>query len=254
MLLVYKDVRESFMRTWLLACATSVVITTLWAPALQARSGPDAGVNSDADDKGSTLVYADFENAVDGRAVSSRGGKVNLWGYEESPTRQSVFKGSDSDKATPKLVRTSKTDQNHAAAFEYELVIPNEWAGVTMEVQGQPGPEGALPADDVRGYKALSLQAYVTGSSYMRVEIMSNGKRLNLHSGYPMTTFKLKEGFNTYKVPLTAFAQPAWVGDTRIDPKEVLEKLTSITLSVYCEQQCRPASGMVIVDNLVFEK
>jgi hypothetical protein len=186
--------------------------------------------------------------------VSSRGGKVSLWGYQEIPTRLSVFKGSDADNAIPKLVRTSKTDQNHAAAFEYELAIPNQWAGVTMEVQGQVGQERALPADDLSGFKTLSMQAYVTGTSYMRVEVMSNGQRINLHSGYPMTSFKLKEGFNTYKAPLTSFSQPAWVGDTRIDPKEVLRKLTSITLSVYCDQECRPTSGMVIVDNLVFEK
>lgn len=241
------------MRTQLLVCATAAVMSGLCAAALQARSGsgperpPDEG-------GGTTLVYADFENAVDGRPVSSRGGKLSLWGYQESPTRMSVFKGHDADNGTPKLVRTSKADQNHAAAFEYELVIPNEWAGVTMEVQGQPGPEGALPQDDVSGYKALSIQAYVTGTSYMRVEIMSQGQRINLHSGYPMTTFKLKEGFNTYKVPLKSFSQPAWVGDSRIDPKEILKKLTSITLSVYCEQVCRPAKGMVIVDNLVFEK
>jgi hypothetical protein len=40
------------------------------------------------------------------------------------------------DQAIPKLVRTSKTDQNHAAAFDYELVIPNQWAGVTMQIDG----------------------------------------------------------------------------------------------------------------------
>jgi hypothetical protein len=40
------------------------------------------------------------------------------------------------DNAIPKLVRTSKTDQNHAAAFDYELVIPNQWAGVTMQIDG----------------------------------------------------------------------------------------------------------------------
>ena len=240
------------MRTCLVVCAASIVISGLWVSALQAQSPAATPPSNDAD-KGS-LVYADFENATDGRPVSSRGGKVSLWGYQEVPTRQSVFKGSDADNATPKLVRTSKADENHAASFEYALIIPNEWAGVTMEVQGQPGPEGALPADDVSGYKALSVQAYVTGTEYMRVEIMSNGQRINLHSGYPMTTFKLKEGFNTYKVPLKAFSQPSWVGDTRIDPKEILRKLTSITLAVYCEQTCRPAKGMVIVDNLVFEK
>jgi hypothetical protein len=65
----------------------------------------------------------------------------------------------------------------------------------------------------------------------MRVEIMSQGHRVNYHSGYPMTSFKVKEGFNTYKVPLKAFAQPAWVQDTRIDPKDILRKLTSITFT-----------------------
>ena len=225
------------------SCVTLAFIAGLGAIALQARSGSAAAAGAD----GSTLVYADFENSTDGKPVSSRGGAVNVWGYQEVPTRASIFKG-------PSLVRTSKTDENHAAEFEYELVIPNEWAGVSMEVQGRPGTPGELPADDVSGYKALSVQAYVTGSSYMRVEIMSNGERINLHSGYPMTTFKLKEGFNTYKVPLKSFAQPAWVSDSRIDPKEILKKLTSITLSVYCDQVCRPAKGMVIVDNLVFEK
>ena len=68
-----------------------------------------------------------------------------------------------------------------------------------------------------------------------------------------MTSFRLKEGFNTYKVKLSSFSQPAWVEGTRIDPKNVLARLTSITLSVFCDD-CRPTSGMVIVDNLVFER
>jgi hypothetical protein len=224
--------------------AVALVVSGVSVATLTARSGADGG---QAASDGTKLVYADFENSTDGQPISTRGGKVNLWGYQEAPTRASVFKG-------PNLVRTSKNDNNHAAAFEYELVIPNEWAGVTMEVQGKPGPEGALPQDDVTGFKTLSIQAYVTGSSYMRVEVMSNGQRINLHSGYPMTTFKLREGFNTYKVPLTSFSQPSWVKDSRIDPREILKKLTSITVSVYCEQECRPAKGMVIVDNLVFEK
>jgi hypothetical protein len=200
------------------------------------------------------LVYADFENSTDGRPVSSRGGKLNLWGYQENPTRLSIFKGHPEDNSRPQLVRTSKDDDNHAAAFEYELVIPNQWTGVTMEVQGHAGEPGALPADDVTGYKFMNVQAYVTGTQYMRVEVMSNGQGLNLHSGYPMTSFKLQEGFNTYKVRLSAFSQPAWVTETRIDPEEVLKRLTSVTFAVFCEEQCRPTKGLVIVDNIVFEK
>jgi hypothetical protein len=216
-------------------------------------SEEDRAPSSGAPKAPDKLVYADFENSTDGRPISSRGGRVSLSGYQENPSRISVFKGHDADNNIPKLVRTSKEDQNHAAAFDYELVIPNQWAGVTMRIDGSAGEEGALPADDVSGYKVLNLQVYVTGSSYMRVEVMSQGAGINYHSGYPMTSFKLKEGFNIYKVPLKSFSQPSWVSDTRIDPKQVLKQLTSVTVAVFCDD-CRPTKGMVIVDNLVFEK
>jgi hypothetical protein len=246
------------MRNRVLVHATAISLAVLCGIALDAvgrdqqpradEGSPSQPASASPAVKPGSLVYADFENASeDGKPVSSRGGAVNVWSYQEQPTRPAVFKG-------PNRVRTSKMDENHAAQFEYAFVIPNEWAGVTMEIQGQPGPAGNLPQDDVSGFKHMNLQAYVTGTSYMRVEVMSNGQQINLHSGYPMTTFKLKDGFNTYKVPLKAFAQPSWVQDSRIDPKVVLKALTSITLSVYCEQVCRPDKGMVIVDNIAFEK
>jgi hypothetical protein len=152
------------------------------------------------------------------------------------------------------LVRTSKNDQNHAAAFEWELKVPNTWAGVTMEIIGQPGTVGTLPADDVSGYKHLTIAVYGKGASYVRLEVKSQGSELNLHTGYPLTGFKLKEGFNTYKMPLTAFTQPSWVTETRVDPKEVLKRLTSVAVSVYCDNECRPMSGLLIVDDVVFGK
>lgn len=198
--------------------------------------------------KPGSLLYADFENSSDGKPVSSRGGAVNLWGYQEQPTIPAVFKG-------PSLIRTSKLNQNHGVMFEYELVTPNEWEGVTLEVQGRPETEGSLPDDDVSGFKEMLVAAYATGTQYVRIEVKTAGNdRINEHSAYPMYAFKLKDGFNTYKIPLKAFTQPAWVSDTRIDPKEVLKKLTAITFSVYCEQTCRPAKGTVVVDDIAFEK
>jgi hypothetical protein len=238
-----------------MVCVAAATVTCLGAGRVGAQDGRDArpaqAPSAAPSVKPGSLVYADFENAsTDGKVVSSRDGAVNVYGYQETPTRPSVFRG-------PNRVRTSKTDDNHAAQLEYEFVIPNEWAGVSMEIQGAAGPDGTLPEDDVSGFKHIAVSAYATstvGPAYLRVEVKSNGERINLHSGYPMTTFKVKEGFNTYKVPLKAFAQPSWVQDSRIDPKEIFKKLTSITFSVYCEQTCRPDKGMVILDNIVFEK
>lgn len=49
------------------------------------------------------------------------------------------------------------------------------------------------------------------------------------------------------------FSQPSWVTDTRVDPKDVMKQLTSVNIIAYCDD-CRPTKGMVIVDNVVFEK
>jgi len=238
----------------MLAIAIVGLVVGLSGPGARAQAqGEQSGGAQPAKTDDKKFVYADFENSTDGKPISSRGGAVRLYGYQENPTILSGFKGHEADNSIPMLVRTSKTDQNHAAAFEWELKIPNQWAGVTMEIEGQPGTPGALPSDDVSGYKHLNIGVYGKGTSYVRVEVKSQGSKLNLHSGYPVTGFKLKEGFNTYQIPLRNFSQPSWVSDTRIDPKDVLKHLTSIAVSVYCDE-CRPMNGLLIVDNLVFEK
>ena len=66
-------------------------------------------------------------------------------------------------------------------------------------------------------------------------------------------TFEVKPGMNTYRVPLSGFTQPAWA-DIRVDPKDVFKKLTSISLTAFCDQCDQNRQGMVIVDNIVFEK
>jgi len=65
-------------------------------------------------------------------------------------------------------------------------------------------------------------------------------------------TFKIRGGFNTHKAPLNRFAQPSWV-ETGVDPKEIFKKLTAINLTAFCDQ-CTPMQGVVIADNIVFEK
>ena len=200
------------------------------------------------------LVYADFENAGEGRAVSARGGAVTLFGYSENPTRPPVFTGAPGmDPPAPALVRTKPDDPNHMAKFDFELVTPNQWSGVSLEIKGQPDKDGVTPSDDMSGYKSLSLEVFATGVNNMRVELLSRGWGINPNDANPQITFIPKKGLNTYKVELKKFAQPAWVTETRIDPKDVLEKLTAVSISAYCDD-CRPTKGMVVVDNVVFEK
>ena len=200
------------------------------------------------------LVYADFEQVADGRPVSTRGGGVQLFGYSENPTRPPTIKGAPNlEPAAPDLVRTKADDPNRMAKFEFELMTPNQWSGATIEIKGQPDKDGTTPAEDVSDYKTLSMEVFATGVGNVRVELLSRGWGINPNTANPQISFIPKKGLNTYKVELKKFGQPSWVTDTRIDPKDVLKKLTAVSISAYCDD-CRPTTGMLVVDNVVFEK
>lgn len=201
------------------------------------------------DDK---FVYADFEEAKDNRPVSSHGGLVQLVSYQENASSPARFKGlAGANPAAPELVRLKKDDPNHAAAFDYELTAPNQYAGVGVEVHGQPDKDGKPVADDLSGYKNVSLQIYATGVNSLRLEIISRGQGLGAPNGFPQTTFKVRPGFNTYKIALKSLLQPEWA-QPRVSEKDVLKKLTAVAVTAYCES-CVSSHGTVIVDNIVFE-
>ena len=197
------------------------------------------------------LVYADFEKVENGRPVSNNGGLVQVYtGQESTPVK---FKGlANASPGAPELVRVKPNDPNHLASFEYSLVGPNQWANVTLEIQGHPSQNGQTKADDVSGYKQLSLQLYATGVDSLRVEFISHGQGIELQGGYPQLPIRLKPGLNTYLIPLKGLTQPAWQQD-RIDTKTLMKKLTAVSISTYCNE-CTPQLGTVVVDNLVFQK
>jgi hypothetical protein len=199
---------------------------------------------------GDKFVYADFESMQDNRPVSSRGGFVQLIAYQESTP--SKMKGlANANPPAPELVKLKPDDPGHAAAFDYEL-YPNQYAGVGVQIGGQPDKDGKPVADDMSAYKYLSMDIYATGVPRLRVEITSKGQGINMNSGFPSTAIKLKPGLNTYKIPLNTLAQPSWA-DTKVGPKDLLKKLTGITITAFCET-CTPTKGTVVVDNVVFEK
>jgi hypothetical protein len=219
----------------LIACLSLVALLSL------------ATFSQDNSDK---FVYADFEKTENGRAVSNNGGLIQLFVAQESTPV--TFKGlAGANPGAPELVRTKADENNHLASFNYGLIGPNQWANVTLEIQGHPLKDGKPVADDVSAYKHLSLQLYATGTESLRVEFISHGQGINT-PGYPQLSIRIKQGLNTYVIPLKGLSQPSWVQE-RVDSKEVLKKLTAISVSAYCNQ-CIPQQGMVLVDNLVFEK
>lgn len=200
---------------------------------------------------GDKFVYADFEKMDNGRPISANGGLVQIYTAQESTPV--TFKGlANASPGAPELIVPKDAPQNHLAYFEYSLVGPNQWANVTLEIQGRPLKDGKPVADDVSGYKQMTLQLYATGVDSLRVEFISHGHGINLTSGFPQLPIRLKSGLNTYVIPLKGLTQPSWV-EQRVETKEVLKKLTAISVSAYCNQ-CTPQHGMVLVDNVVFQK
>ena len=238
------------------ACFAALWFCAVAYPALDARAGPslqDQPPATSADAK--TLVYADFEKVENNRPVSARGGLIQIYAYEESRVHKSTFKGLEgASPPAPELVRIKKDDPNRAMKFDYSLLAPNQWAGVTVEIHGLPDADGKPVPEDVSGFKSLSLQVYATDIQILRLEMISGERGRDMGMQYPQMTFSVRPGLNTYKVPLTAFTQPAWVTDRRVDPKDILKKLTSINLTAFCEQCQVNRQGMVIADNVVFEK
>src|SRR5262252_6073758 len=207
--------------------------------------------NAAAQSEGDKLIYADFEKMENGRAVSNNGGLIQVFTSQESTPPQ--FKGlANASPGAPEIVVPKGDVKNHVATFEYALTTPNQRANVTLEIQGHPNKDGKPVADDVSGFKNLSLQAYVTGVDDLRVEFISHGQGVSLNAGFPQMEFRVKPGLNTYLVPLKSLQQPSWV-QQRVDTKDVLRKLTAVSISVYCNQ-CVPRHGTVAVDNLVFQK
>jgi hypothetical protein len=224
---------------WGLAMLTLVIAGSVFAQ--------DPSQTSDA----SKLVYADFQNLQNGRPVSKRGGRTQLNRYSQNPANPPEYRGLDkADPPAPAPARVSDVDT--AAAFDYEMRIPNEWEGVNIEVFGQPEQGGKLVADDVSGYKYITLRVFAKGPQYIRLELITRDHGANLESGYPVASFRVSPGFNTYKLKLDSFNQPQWAMPLDLK-KDVLKKLTSVTVGVFCDK-CTLEKGTVVVDNIAFEK
>jgi hypothetical protein len=230
-----------FFRSAILA-----VLIVLVAGSVSAQDASKPG-----DSNASKLVYADFQNTQSGRPVSKQGGMTRLNHYSQNEANPPQFRGlENANPPAPAFARVTTDDV--AAAFDYEWRIPNEWAGVNIEVFGHPEKDGKLVPDDVSAYKYITLRVFTKGAQYIKLELITRGQGTNLESGYPAASFRVSPGFNSYKLKLDSFSQPDWV--VQLDLKrDVLMKLTSVTVGVHCDK-CIIEKGTVVVDNIAFEK
>jgi len=216
-------------------------------------AGFSIGQNTSKPDEsgGNKLLYADFQSVQSGRPVSKNGGAVRLNVYSQNSANPPQYRGlENANPPAPAFARVTADDV--AAAFEYEFRIPNEWEGVNMEVFGEPEKDGKLVPDDVSGYKFITFRAFTKGAQYLKLELITRGQGANLESGYPAATVRLAPGFNTYKLKLDSFSQPDWAMPLDLK-RDVLKKLTSVTLGVHCDK-CILEKGTVVIDNIAFEK
>jgi len=227
-------------------CALLAVVPFLISASVSAQDSSKPGESN-----ASKLIYADFQNVQSGRPVSKHGGMTRLNHYSQNEANPPQFRGlENANPPAPAFARVTADDV--AAVFDYELRIPNQWAGVNMEVFGEPEKDGKLVPDDMSGYKFITLRVFAKGAQYVRLELVTRGQGANLESGYPMASFRVSPGFNSYKLKLDSFSQPAWV--VQLDLKrDVLKKLTSVTFGVHCDK-CIMEKGTLVVDNIAFEK
>ena len=224
-----------------------LTVMILWVAASVAAQNVSKPPESDT----SKFIYADFQNVQGGRPVSKHGGMTRLNHYSQNEANPPQFRGlENANPPAPAFARVTADDI--AAAFDYEFRMPNEWSGVDMEIFGEPEKDGKLVPDDVSGYKFISLRVFAKGAQYIRLELISRDQGTNLESGYPLAGFHVSPGFNSYKLKLDTFSQPAWA--MQLDLKrDVLKKLTSVTVGVHCDK-CIMEKGTVVVDNIAFEK
>ena len=148
-------------------------------------------------------------------------------------------------------MRIKPDDPNRLAKFDFAFKAPNQWAGAGLEIKGQPDVDGKTPPDDVTGFNKITFQLYAKGAETVRVEAISRGHGVDLPAGYPQRIQGAARPEH-----LRGGAEGAGAarlgrdeGGFQEDPAEA----TALSITAYCDG-CRPTEGMLIVDNIAFEK
>ncbi|MEP7336173.1 MAG: hypothetical protein ABI977_00285 [Acidobacteriota bacterium] len=197
------------------------------------------------------LVYADFEQFdKDKRPASARGGKVIFDAGAQN--------NDNKPKLAPRLFSAQGT-LTQRLGFEFDLAKPNDWAEASVKIIGLKD-KGRLDdwaktllvkSEDLSQYSKLTLDIGAAGVSQVRIRLISEGNGVDVGGAFPENFLQVSNELKSYQLPLSEFKQP--VGDwvkKKVTTEQVVKKLTGVQISVVQV----PAKGMVIIDNIAFEK
>ena len=197
------------------------------------------------------LVYADFEQLdKDKRPASARGGKV----------LPDVAAQNNDNK--PKLALRlfgAQGPLSQRLGFEFDLAKPNDWAEASIKIIGLKD-RGRLDdwektlivkSEDLSQYSKLTLDIGAVGVSQVRIRLVSEGNGVDAGGAFPDSFLQVTNELKNYQLPLSGFKQPTgdWV-KKKVTAEQIIKKLTAVQISIVQV----PAKGMVIVDNITFEK
>jgi hypothetical protein len=197
------------------------------------------------------LVYADFEQLdKDKRPISARGGKVVFDAAAQN--------GANKPKIAPRMFGP-QGPLTQRLGFEFEIEKPNDWAEASMKVIGLKD-KGRLDdwaktllvkSEDLSQYSKLSLDIGAVGVTQVRIRLLSEGNGVDAGGAHPEAFLQVNNELKNYQLPLGGFKQPTgdWVRK-KVTTEQVIKKLTAVQISVIQT----PAKGMVVVDNIAFEK
>jgi hypothetical protein len=197
------------------------------------------------------LVYADFEQLdKDKRPISARGGKVMFDAMSQN--------AGNKPKLVPRMFGPLGP-LTQRLGFEFELAKPNDWGEASMKIVGMKD-KGRLDdwektlivkSEDLSAYGKLSLDIGAAGVTQVRLRLISEGNGVDAGGAFPEMLLTVTSELKNYQIPLSDFKQPTgdWV-KKKVTTEQVVKKLTAVQVSIIQI----PSKGIVLVDNLAFEK
>lgn len=204
-----------------------------------------------AQDSSSKLLYANFEKlSKENRPLSARDGQIIFDVNAENQTNK--------PKITPRMFG-AQASLTQRLGFAFDITKPNNWAEASLTIVGLKD-KGRLDdwaktlivkAEDITPYKSLALEIGAAGVTQVRLRLLSEGNGVDTGGAPPESFLTITNELKSYKIALTDFKQPTgdWV-KKKVSTEQVLKKLTGVQISVTQV----PAQGIVIVDNVAFEK